>query len=203
MPAALREILQGTIDIENAVIDYPTFFYQPQGWESSLPLLHASSTISEPAPVVLYLRHLIKPGDVVIIEEPEAHLHPAAQAELTRLLVGAVRQNIHVIMTTHSEWILEKIANLIALSRLSPEDRNSLADTDSVFLSPEQVGVWRFDAPGNRQGTVVENIPFDADGGGFNRTGYAYVADTLYDEWTAMADRVSEPAESCNTGKQA
>ena len=83
-----EEILQGTIELENSVIDYPTFSYRPKGWKTDLPLLNTSSMVTELAPVVLYLRHLVRPGDILIIEEPEAHLHPAAQAAFTKILVS-------------------------------------------------------------------------------------------------------------------
>ena len=70
-------ILEGAINIDRAALtDYPRFTYQPQGWKNSLPLMHASSMVSELAPVVLYLRYRVKPGNILIVEEPESHLPP-------------------------------------------------------------------------------------------------------------------------------
>ena len=65
------------------------FSYQPQGWGEDLPLMNTSSMVSELAPVVLYLRHIVQPGDVLIIEEPESHLHPAMQVEFIRQLAAS------------------------------------------------------------------------------------------------------------------
>ena len=76
--------------------------------------MHSSSMVSELAPVILYLRHVVQPGDTLIIEEPEAHLHPTAQVEFTRLLAGAVKAGIRIIITTHSEWVLWELANSCA-----------------------------------------------------------------------------------------
>ena len=84
--------------------------------------MNSSSMVSELAPVVLYLRHRVQSNDVLIVEEPESHLHPAMQVEFTRQLAALVRSGIRVIVTTHSEWILEELANLVRLSKL-PESQ--------------------------------------------------------------------------------
>ena len=184
-----QDILHGAIEVEKSVIDYPSFSYRPKGWKTNLPLLNTSSMVTELAPVVLYLRHLVHPGDVLIIEEPEAHLHPAAQAEFTKLLARAVRSGVRVIMTTHSEWILEQISNLVELSHLPADKRESLVGTRDWSLRPEQVGVWLFDSSSSEEGTRVENIPFALDGG-FEQTGFEQVAESLYHEWTEISDHV-------------
>ena len=184
-----EEILQGTIELENSIIDYPMFSYRPKGWKTVLPLLNTSSMVTELAPVVMYLRHLVRPGDILIIEEPEAHLHPAAQAAFTKILARVVRSGVRVILTTHSEWILEQIANLVELSYLPAEKRANFQDIHSMSLNPEEVGVWLFNSPSGGQGTHVENIPFGFEGG-FDQTGYEQVADSLYNEWSDISDHV-------------
>ena len=116
-------LLGGSVEVESSeVIHYPRFTYRPKGWKDDLPLMNASSMVSELAPVVLYLRHVIEPRDVLIVEEPEAHLHPAMQVEFIRQLAALVRAGIRVIITTHSEWVLEELANIVQRSKL-PEKR--------------------------------------------------------------------------------
>ena len=39
---------------------------------------------TELAPVVMCLRHLVRRGDLLIIQEPKAYLHPVARAEFTK-----------------------------------------------------------------------------------------------------------------------
>ena len=46
------------------------------------------------------------PGALILIENPEAHIHPRAQAELMRLLMKAVRAGIQIIIETHSDHIM-------------------------------------------------------------------------------------------------
>ncbi len=57
---------------------YPEFVYRPSEAEKDIRLTRASSMVSELAPVVLFLQSALSPGDMLIIEEPEAHLHPGA-----------------------------------------------------------------------------------------------------------------------------
>ena len=47
--------------------------------------------VAELAPIVFFLRGIVKAGDTLIVEEPEAHLHPAAQTRIA----GALAQLIH------------------------------------------------------------------------------------------------------------
>ena len=104
-------VLRGQVHVENSDANYPHFTYQPEGWKAKLPLMRSSSMVSELAPVVLYLRHIVRSGDILIIEEPESHLHPAMQIEVARLLAEVVRSGIQVIITTHSEWVLDELAS--------------------------------------------------------------------------------------------
>ena len=71
-----RDILDGAIRIESNPVGYPSFLYRPKDWERDLPLMNTSSMVSELAPVVLYLRHVVELGETLIIEEPESHLEP-------------------------------------------------------------------------------------------------------------------------------
>ena len=171
----------------NSETSYPSFFYQPNGWKESLPLMRASSMVSELAPVVLYLRYVVRPGDVLIIEEPESHLHPAMQVEFTRLLGAAVRNGIRIIMTTHSEWVLEELANLVRLSELPQTERKIIGGGD-VALKTHEVGAWLFEPKLRPRGSVVREIPLDSEAGTF-AAGYEDVAAALHNRWAEISSR--------------
>ena len=181
-------ILGGEIRVERNPFGYPAFFYRPQGWEGDLPLMNTSSAVSELAPVVLYLRYIVRPGDTLIIEEPESHLHPEAQVEFTRVLAAAVKAGIRIIITTHSEWVLEELANLVRMSELSPERREGLEAADFA-LTPDEVGAWFFDPGGEDGGSVVREIPLDVDSGTFP-SGFGLVTADLYNRWVEITSRV-------------
>ena len=50
------------------------YFKRDDGLE--IPLSQASSSINEMTPLIPYLKYILKEKDSLIIEEPEAHLHP-------------------------------------------------------------------------------------------------------------------------------
>ena len=177
-------ILLGSIELDPGEITHSAFRYRPAGWTHDLPLTGASSMVSELAPVVLYLRHLVEPGDLFIIEEPESHLHPEMQAAFARELAGLVRAGVRVLLTTHSEWFLEQIGNLVALSSLPKASRTGFPGADAT-LEPEEVGVWRFTSKQRPRGSVVSEIRVDPETGTFP-AGYDEIGEQLYNDGARM-----------------
>ena len=185
-----KDILQGEISMEQSPVGYPEFFYRPKGWNKDLGLMNTSSMVSELAPVVLYLRHVVRPGDVLIIEEPESSLHPAMQVEFVRHLAAAVHAGVRIMITTHSEWVLDELTNLVHLFGLPETRRDGIGGADFA-LDPDDVGVWLFEPKMSPKGTVVKEIPFDVEFGGF-RSGFDDVAVGTYNDYARISNRIAE-----------
>lgn len=183
-----REMLKGEIIGKGSALGYSEFYYRPDGWKREIPLMNSSSMVSELAPVVLYLRHVVRPDDVLIIEEPEAHLHPEMQVEFVRYLAAAVNADIRVMLTTHSEWVLEELANLVQLSKLPKPSREQFKGPGSA-LTPDQLGVWLFKNDESLGGTVVGEIPLDLEIGNFP-SGYDVVATETYNRWAEISNLI-------------
>lgn len=56
-----------------------------------------------------------KPGALLLIENPEAHIHPRAQAELMKLLMKAAKAGIQIVIETHSDHIVN--GALVAIAK--------------------------------------------------------------------------------------
>ena len=185
-----ESILGGSVGVErSATIDYPHFTYRPEGWNDDLPLMNASSMVSELAPIVLYLRHMVQPDHVLIVEEPESHLHPAMQVKFTRQLAALVRAGVRVIVTTHSEWLLEELANIIRRSDL-PGSREGNKGSDKIALDSDQVGAWLFVPKRRPKGSVVNEIGLDNSG--LFPSGFDDVAAALHNDWAEISSQLGD-----------
>ena len=179
-----KQILHGAIKIIRApLLGYPYFVYRPNGRNKDIKLANASSMVAELAPLVLYLRHLVELNNVLIIEEPESHLHPAMQVEFIRQLAKIVDKGIRVIVTTHSEWLLDELANIVRRSRLPVSKRDN-----KTTLNPEHVGVWLFNPKLRPKGSIVNEVHLNECG--LYPTQFEDVARTLHNDWVGIADYV-------------
>jgi len=64
----------------------------------------------------------LQKGQILIVEQPEIHLHPKAQAELGSFFYDLSKRNIQTFIETHSEHLLLRIQSHIATGDLNPED---------------------------------------------------------------------------------
>ena len=185
------DILGGSVQVSQSTVGYPSFHYRPAKWNREIALMNTSSMVSELAPVVLYLRHVVRKGDLIIIEEPESHLHPQMQVAFTGFLAAVVKAGIRVIVTTHSEWVLETLANLVRLSEV-PKSRRSEVDAGGPALTPDEVGAWLFEPKLRPKGSVVKEIPLDIVRGTFP-AGFGDITENLYNGWATIANLVQSP----------
>ena len=183
-------ILGGKIRVEkSSVTGYPTYKYRPNGWKRDLALANSSSMVSELAPIVLYLRYLVKSGDLLIIEEPESHLHPGAQVELVRQIALLVEAGVRVLLTTHSEWVLEELSNVVQRSRIPQTERVGQEDS-AVALTSDKVGVWQFVPRKRPTGSVVQEVRVAESG--LYSTDFDDVAIALHNDWAGIVDWMGE-----------
>jgi len=98
------DIIGGEYDVtESDTISFLTADYR-------LPLTmdESSSAVRSLLIVGLYLRHIARPGDLLMIDEPELYLHPRNQRRLARLFARLVNLGIKVFVSTHSDYIVKE-----------------------------------------------------------------------------------------------
>ena len=185
-----EKVLHGKIIVKKLASGYPVIYYKPKHWKSrSLLLINVSSMVLEVSPVVLFLRHAVGPGDTLILEEPEAHLHPEAQQQFVEEIASWVRAGIKVILTTHSEWILESLSNIVAKGEIRKKPKNG-----SVYLDKKDVGVWLFDhidSTDKSQGSKIKEIPWNMDEGGYE-VGFYKVTVDIHNTFADSINRLNK-----------
>jgi len=62
------------------------------------------------------------PGSLILVENPEAHLHPRGQTKMGELLALAASCGIQVVIETHSDHVLNGIRLAVHRGKLKPED---------------------------------------------------------------------------------
>ena len=75
----------------------------------------SSSTAKSLADIIFYLRHRAGKMFRLIIDEPEIHLHPDNQLLLSRVFTRMVNRGLQLVISTHSEYIIRELNNLIML----------------------------------------------------------------------------------------
>lgn len=140
------EILRGKLQFDTSGLQKELFFQANENVKLEMPIV--SSMVKELAPLVLCLRYLVKPNEWLIIDEPEMNLHPAVQVELIEFLAMLVNAGLHILITTHSPYIVDHIANLIqAAKNDNKEDIKELfyLKQTAAFIPQEQVSVYLFE----------------------------------------------------------
>ncbi len=100
------------------IIDDDVRFISRKGDSRSfdIPLHLASSSVGEMTTLYFFLNQLAEYEDyLLIIDEPESHLDTANQIQFARLLASLVRSGVRVLITTHSDYLIKEINNLIML----------------------------------------------------------------------------------------
>ena len=82
--------------------------------------IHVGFGLTQVLPIVVAALSASE-GDILLIENPEVHLHPVGQALMGQFLADVSRAGIQVIVETHSDHILNGIRRAVKVERLQPE----------------------------------------------------------------------------------
>jgi len=109
-----KEIVGGEYEVQDEGSIW--FSFDQDGSSNKIPLHASSSSVKSLVELNFYIKHLAKPGDLLIIDEPELNLHPANQRKLAKLFTRLMKAGVKLLMTTHSDYLIKEFNNLILLN---------------------------------------------------------------------------------------
>ncbi|MCY4672239.1 MAG: AAA family ATPase [Bacteroidetes bacterium] len=95
-------------------------YFKPSGKLLRLTMGESSGVVRSMLDIGSYLRHIAKPGDLLMVDEPELGLHPENQRRVARLFARLINLGIRVFITTHSDYIIKELNTLIMLNQDKP-----------------------------------------------------------------------------------
>jgi hypothetical protein len=153
-------ILGGRITLnEDNVLE----FTPDRAHSTHLRIQQSASVVKSLASLVFHLRHRARPDERLIIDEPELNLHPDNQRKVARVLAKLVNRGVQLIISTHSDYFIRELNNLIMLSQPSDAARQ-LADQlglePAMLLTPDRLGVYLFRVDGACEAVPVTETGF-------------------------------------------
>lgn len=170
----LDKLLGLTIDFQTVPVKRLKIWAKESAGNGERRLLANEGTGTNQLPFIMVPVLLCPPDETILLSEPEAHLHPKAQCDLTRMLLKLAKQeNIQFFLETHSEHVLHVILNAIGKGEWAPED----------------VAIYSFE---NANGAArVKRLEVDEQGG--VRGGIPGFFDQSLDELTEYLETVKKP----------
>lgn len=169
-------IINGKINLEN---DDSNFELLIKNKKISSKLF--SSTLTEILPLIIFLKKgYIKKGSFLVIEEPEAHLSFKNQEIMASVLIKLIKMGTKVLITTHSEYLVYSINNLIKLDTARKkiekiDKKNFLKEQKNIlkklekkisnreFISHKKVNVYNFRID-KKNKSIIDKVDVDKNG---------------------------------------
>ncbi len=159
-----------TTSISNEYVLLEYVFKQPNyGNTNRFKPENVGFGISYCLPVVVALL-AAKPGELIIIENPESHIHPKGQAELGKLIAKVAMNDVQIIIETHSDHILNGI-------RVAVKEQQISKDKVALFYFEKIVAV-------DEQYSKITNIEIDKNGT------LSEYPDNLLEEWSNQMSKL-------------
>lgn len=163
----LGEMIGGEIWIDEKT---KQLYYHPKGarGKKKIEMHLVSSSVAEIAPIYVVLANSENlSGKFFIIEEPEAHLHPENQIRMAELIVEMVKMGAKVLITTHSDYLLNALNICI--------QRFWAAMEDKANINPDMVSAYIF----REDGGSIEVSPLPVEEEGISFENFYSVAEFL------------------------
>jgi predicted ATPase len=154
-------------DVESVKLGYK--FETSKGFTEEFKPINVGFGLTYVLPVVTAIL-AAKPGDLLIIENPESHLHPSGQAVIGKLCALAAENGVQIIIESHSDHILNSIRTAVK----------------NKIIAPENAAIYFFQRDINQVEHKVEIVqPFIDENGRLDKK-----PDGFFDEWGKQLDQL-------------
>ena len=160
-----NELLKGKVGITS---EGNVEFASEKAPRIKLSFHQSSSIVKTLSSLVIYLKHLASYNDLLIIDEPELNLHPDNQVKLTRIFARLINKGLRLVISTHSDYIIREINNLIMFSNVdAKEDFSSIYNYNKgEYINLNDVSAYFFNYK-NERAKQTEVTPIKIDKYGF------------------------------------
>jgi predicted ATP-dependent endonuclease of OLD family len=112
-----NKIIKGKYRVSNDGISFLPYkaYFKGNNYQPKIDLHMTSSTVKTFFSLEFYLEHMATKGAYLIIDEPELNLHPDNQRKTARLIAQIINAGVNIIISTHSDYIIRELNNLIIL----------------------------------------------------------------------------------------
>lgn len=167
-PITTKLIIDGNLSEQDGEFIYNTH-------DVAIPISATASSIKEIAPFIMMAEKGIARHYSTLFEEPESHLHPELQSAVVDVMAQMIQKGAHLQITTHSDYILRRINDLIYLHLLKKkwEDKEKFLEfcskyslNENITIDPSLVKAYFFKAEEGGMSSVIEQnlsdgVPFD------------------------------------------
>lgn len=130
----------------------------------------SASIVKTLSSLIFYLKHIATKNELIIIDEPELNLHPNNQIYLTRIFAKLINKGFRLLISTHSDYIIRELNNLIMASSEKEETQKivkKLGYQDDEKLKSDNVSAYLFNYKSDKARYVTVS-PIQVDDTGFD-----------------------------------
>ncbi|MCF2593891.1 AAA family ATPase [Bacteroides caecigallinarum] len=162
-----HDLINGKINIRENEL-----FYEQEFGE--IPITASAASIKELAPFAVMLQKGLVERYSITFEEPETNLHPELQIKSADIMASLLRKGCRLLVTTHSDYFLRRINDLIRLDLLKSKvhDKEYIEFCNNHHYSPsltipqEIIGAYFFKRTSYSDTEIMsqnagDGIPFD------------------------------------------
>ncbi|MFL0165711.1 AAA family ATPase [Candidatus Clostridium helianthi] len=161
----LEYILGYSIQAEEIVdTDFIKVMYRKSSSAKMFRPRHVGTGVSYVASIIIATLSC-KKDSIIIIENPEIHLHPAAQSKLIEFFAFLASKGIQVIIETHSDHIFNGMRKSIKRGEITPENSQVyfFKQDEKGICNPVNIEINKTGAIGNQQNGLFDQFDDDLD----------------------------------------